>query len=802
MGKNPFQVGQPVVGDDFFGRQKILTDILDDREFSHAWVVGMRRSGKTSLLRHIVHLVCHTDAYSQRYIPIYWDMQSIKDVDELHVRLIKGLHSLYREKQQLFSCLGCSLQQAEHMKLPELFHHIEKVLSSSDKQILLLCDEAESLVNLDEEEEYVFGVLRQCVLGEWNRLVIAATGGFWNLQERQKDTFPLLKEFASHRHRYPLKQLTHDEAIALIRKGERLDSDFHIPRGWEEDICELTHKIPFYIQLFCMVLYETRPENFENAVKSTFESYDFNLVLNNDLEGLQIIEQLVLLHIVEKPGIARSEIETKLHQDVRIGKIYEFIDNLMKLGYIREVEQQCYDVQNHFLQLWYSQNLRGFVEKSQPYDSVKNVKRLIHFFKTKGDIETAIECAQRLLRKQPDCEVYYELGLMYRQQEKAPEAIKALQQALQLLSGDDDSLEKAQQEKARITVNLALAYRMMGEHEQYKACFREAFELHPETAFKAFEHQRQRAELAQQARKEAEQRQKQAEERQQREAIQIDTQKKMLSFLTHTLANTLAGGQPTVEEMLEIVRKDLGEQFHKRAVYNLVHDLTGLHTIFTVVSNMLTTYKLYINEPVAVMQAWKSDVGTKVSLKYLFALVFRQVVARMMFEERYKEAFKELVAMQSTYSLKECKIAFFKNVLHTELSAGNEEAVFQWLNTYFPSIECHLHDVDIEMSVKGLRFNILFACFAEIVYNALKYTDRQQSIRIEWRHYDQAFHFVCQNTFAQSSVGLKESQKGFDFIQSLADMVDGMEFQCHIQENVFTSRLHLQETLLAEGECV
>ena len=47
--KNPFIAGNWVRGSNFFGRQKLINEILEgDRHF--IWVAGTRRLGKTSLL--------------------------------------------------------------------------------------------------------------------------------------------------------------------------------------------------------------------------------------------------------------------------------------------------------------------------------------------------------------------------------------------------------------------------------------------------------------------------------------------------------------------------------------------------------------------------------------------------------------------------------------------------------------------------------------------------------------------------------------------------------------------------------
>jgi hypothetical protein len=47
--RNPFIAGSWVRGENFFGRPKVLQEILEGGRHS-LWVVGARRLGKTSLL--------------------------------------------------------------------------------------------------------------------------------------------------------------------------------------------------------------------------------------------------------------------------------------------------------------------------------------------------------------------------------------------------------------------------------------------------------------------------------------------------------------------------------------------------------------------------------------------------------------------------------------------------------------------------------------------------------------------------------------------------------------------------------
>ena len=81
----PYVVGQWVRGDRFYGRRALLREALEGSR-DRLWVVGMRRVGKTSLLRQIEQLAGETPGGS--VVPVVWDLQGSDEADELDL----GLH--------------------------------------------------------------------------------------------------------------------------------------------------------------------------------------------------------------------------------------------------------------------------------------------------------------------------------------------------------------------------------------------------------------------------------------------------------------------------------------------------------------------------------------------------------------------------------------------------------------------------------------------------------------------------------------------------------------------------------------
>ncbi len=83
--RNPFIVGSFVRGEDFFGRQALIGEILEGERQS-IWVLGGRRLGKTSLLREVEHRVQRSR--ETPFVALYWDLQGSGDARGLAETLL------------------------------------------------------------------------------------------------------------------------------------------------------------------------------------------------------------------------------------------------------------------------------------------------------------------------------------------------------------------------------------------------------------------------------------------------------------------------------------------------------------------------------------------------------------------------------------------------------------------------------------------------------------------------------------------------------------------------------------------
>jgi AAA+ ATPase superfamily predicted ATPase len=123
--RNPYIVGDPVMGRDFYGREAIIETICERRDRA-VHVIGMRRIGKTSLLRQL-----------ESQLPaIFLDFQAAVGRTGLARQVQRGLRRLNRQ----------------HPWLPP-------------PSLWLLCDEAEGLIDLGQQDSEALKMLRGVIWG-------------------------------------------------------------------------------------------------------------------------------------------------------------------------------------------------------------------------------------------------------------------------------------------------------------------------------------------------------------------------------------------------------------------------------------------------------------------------------------------------------------------------------------------------------------------------------------------------------------------------------------------------------------
>ncbi|MDZ7291326.1 MAG: protein kinase [candidate division KSB1 bacterium] len=273
--RNPFVIGQWVRGEKFFGREEMISELLEGARQA-VWVAGLRRMGKTSLLREIERRVLQNPATG--YLPLYWDLEGSTDDETLRESLLAAL-------DENVSGLAAA-EDWEALSTPELLRKIQKVARAREKTLLLLCDEVEALLTIANNDPHLLGRLRRVMqASESVRCILTATRRLSRLETFEATaTSPFLHGFSPPLYLSPLNEL---EAKLLLRQGG-------FPSRVQKELYELSGGHPFLLQMLAKRTLES------GAVESAFESMKHEESLQNffivDYNSLQPEEKLLLRH--------------------------------------------------------------------------------------------------------------------------------------------------------------------------------------------------------------------------------------------------------------------------------------------------------------------------------------------------------------------------------------------------------------------------------------------------------------------------------------------------------------------------
>lgn len=203
----PFVIGQWVCGPRFFGREAEIAEILGAHQ-RWLWIAGLRRIGKTSLLKQLDHLA----AADPRRLPLFWDLQGVGGVEELGLTLTDAL----LDAEEMLGRRGISLEEVEDSDVFASLEKLRRALQGRDTELLLLCDEADELMPLDRAAPGLVARLWQAVEGfEAARVVLASS-----LRLCDFGSEDLVERFEKPRS---LGAMTDGEARALLRQSPSFD---------------------------------------------------------------------------------------------------------------------------------------------------------------------------------------------------------------------------------------------------------------------------------------------------------------------------------------------------------------------------------------------------------------------------------------------------------------------------------------------------------------------------------------------------------------------------------------------------
>ena len=284
------------------------------------------------------------------------------------------------------------------------------------------------------------------------------------------------------------------------------------------------------------------------------------------------------------------------------------------------------------------------------------------------------------------------------------------------------------------------------------------------------------------------------------EAIQQareEAQRDMLSYLTHTLNNTLSSGPEAARQTMRILGS---EMYENNRDYKAINNIAAMFSTFLFAQQLLKTFKLYIADPELLRRNWVADQTGEASIPVVMALTLRQTLSQLVFSANHQASLQRLLPQREAGAIKAIRKSFMEEVVPLDVDASNTVLVFDWVRD-------HLGVVHIEMDVSdelhfnsnNTRFTFLFSSFSELVYNALKYSDGRQPIELSWRKIGGEFVFRSANAWSEESVQSSEgSGKGLLFLKRLVEML-GATLVTENEDGNFVAEIRLPEVLMLGG---
>ena len=320
---NPYTAGDIVRDKAFYGRSYLLTKVLSQTT-PVTYIIGMRRIGKTSVLRKL----------ETQEIVFSIDLQRI---GKSWKKFKKYLKRAINRKRKTEPWLPSDKDITKVGNIFDLIEILDESACSKYKNVWLLIDEAEILIAMGKENYTRLQQFRsvishlQCV-----RVVFASAKGLIEIDElasTQNNGSPFLNNFPPPIYIAGLK----DEAAAnLVRQTQTLSTPLPVPDNILETICRAANNHPYLIQWTCYHLYEKS----SNPVHWQLDKEIFNpqghlrKTLKDDFKYLSQTERRIMR------AILRGQPPSAQH-------LNDYLPGLLKQGYLKK-EGETYQIGNEF----------------------------------------------------------------------------------------------------------------------------------------------------------------------------------------------------------------------------------------------------------------------------------------------------------------------------------------------------------------------------------------------------------------------------------------------------------------------
>jgi len=236
----PYEISSPVTGSRFFGRQYEINRILRNPDTNHA-VLGIRRIGKTSLLREVKRILTEEededDDESRNPHIIYLDCSDLLSTDDYIREVVRRLNP--KELPRL------------HLQKYAFFfpNFLERMHRRHKRKIVFLLDEIDNLVIMQRGNWELFRMLRASANKGACQYIMA---GF---REVNRELYDINSPFYNFAEELRLNEFMTREATRLIiTPMENLRVRFRNKDEIVSRIYEETAGHPNLIQYYCQIM--------------------------------------------------------------------------------------------------------------------------------------------------------------------------------------------------------------------------------------------------------------------------------------------------------------------------------------------------------------------------------------------------------------------------------------------------------------------------------------------------------------------------------------------------------------------
>ena len=230
---SPYETRAPVTGSRFFGREYEISRILANPDTNHA-ILGIRRIGKTSLLREIERILKEGEDPTHVFYMECSDLLSSDDYIREVVRKLnpRELPRLHMQKYVFF--------------FPDF---LERMSRASKSKIIFLLDEIDNLVIMQRDDWDLFRMLRASANKGACQYIMA---GF---REAMREQYMLDSPFYNFAQEIRLSEFSRQQANELISiPMENLRVRIKNKEQVVSRIFEETAGHPNLIQYYCLIL--------------------------------------------------------------------------------------------------------------------------------------------------------------------------------------------------------------------------------------------------------------------------------------------------------------------------------------------------------------------------------------------------------------------------------------------------------------------------------------------------------------------------------------------------------------------